>query len=39
VARCLGTCGLAPACVFDGDVAGKIEPSQAVARIKEWETT
>lgn len=36
VARCLGACGLAPACVFDGEVAGKIEPSDAVSRIKEW---
>lgn len=36
VARCLGACGLAPACVFDGDVAGKLEPREAVGRVKEW---
>lgn len=36
VARCLGTCGLAPACVFDGEVEGKLEPDEAVARLKEW---
>jgi bidirectional [NiFe] hydrogenase diaphorase subunit len=36
VARCLGTCGLAPAAVFDGEVAGKVEPCDAATRIKEW---
>ncbi len=36
VARCLGTCGLAPAVVFDGQVAGKLEPTSAVERIEEW---
>lgn len=36
VARCLGTCGLAPACVFDGEVAGKLDPNEAAARVKEW---
>jgi bidirectional [NiFe] hydrogenase diaphorase subunit len=36
VARCLGTCGLAPAVVFDGEVAGKVEPSEAVQQIREW---
>ena len=36
IARCLGTCGLAPVATFDGDVVGKIEPSQATSRIKEW---
>ena len=38
IARCLGTCGLAPAVVFDEEVAGKVEPSAAALRIKEWMT-
>lgn len=38
VARCLGTCGLAPAVVFDEEVAGKVEPDAAAQRIKEWMT-
>lgn len=36
-ARCLGACGIAPAVVFDGTVAGKLEPNTALAKIKEWE--
>ena len=36
VARCLGACGLAPACVFDGEMVGKLEPDQAVVHLKEW---
>lgn len=36
-ARCLGACGIAPAVVFDGTVAGKLEPDTALAKIKEWE--
>ncbi|MEB3359893.1 MAG: bidirectional hydrogenase complex protein HoxE [Synechococcales bacterium] len=36
-ARCLGACGIAPAVVFDGTVAGKLEPEAALARVKEWE--
>jgi bidirectional [NiFe] hydrogenase diaphorase subunit len=36
IARCLGTCGLAPAVVFDEEVAGKVEPDTAAQRIKEW---
>lgn len=36
VARCLGTCGLAPAIVFDGEVAGKLEPQEVAKHIKEW---
>ena len=31
VARCLGTCGLAPAVVFDEEVVGQIAPGDAVA--------
>ncbi|PJF26009.1 MAG: hypothetical protein CUN53_09870 [Phototrophicales bacterium] len=36
VARCLGTCGLAPAVVFDGAVAGKVEPEAMIERIERW---
>ncbi len=35
-ARCLGSCGLAPAVVFDGEVAGKVEVDQAQHRIARW---
>lgn len=33
IARCLGSCGLAPATVFDGDVQGKLTPGEAVAKV------
>lgn len=36
VARCLGACGLAPAAIFDGDVAGKLTPDEAVERLGGW---
>lgn len=36
-ARCIGACGIAPAVVFDGTVAGKQEPDMALARVQEWE--
>src|SRR5690349_6830523 len=36
IARCLGTCGLAPVATFDGEVIAKIEPAQATAKIEEW---
>lgn len=36
-ARCLGSCGLAPAVVFDGDVVGKLESDQMLSRIRKWE--
>jgi bidirectional [NiFe] hydrogenase diaphorase subunit len=36
IARCLGTCGLAPVATFDGELAGKIEPMQATGKIEEW---
>lgn len=32
-ARCLGSCGLAPAAVMDGSVLGKIGPTELLARI------
>lgn len=34
-ARCLGSCGLAPAAVFDGEVHGKLTPDEALTIIKE----
>jgi bidirectional [NiFe] hydrogenase diaphorase subunit len=36
VARCVGACGLAPVCVFDDEVIGKIEAAEAVVHLKEW---
>ena len=35
-ARCLGSCGLAPAGVFDGTVNGKLQPSEVVQQLKKW---
>jgi bidirectional [NiFe] hydrogenase diaphorase subunit len=35
-ARCLGSCGLAPAGVFDGEVAGRLTPEAAQERIERW---
>jgi bidirectional [NiFe] hydrogenase diaphorase subunit len=33
-ARCLGSCGLAPAAVMDSAVLGKIAPEDILARIQ-----
>ncbi len=35
-ARCIGSCGLAPACVFDGVVAPKTTPDTLKERIRRW---
>jgi bidirectional [NiFe] hydrogenase diaphorase subunit len=35
-ARCLGTCGLAPAVVFDGAVAGHQSVESALHRVEGW---
>ena len=35
-ARCLGACGLAPAVVFDGEVAGKIGTEATLERVAPW---
>ena len=35
-ARCVGSCGLAPAVVFDREVAGKVTPAQIAERVKTW---
>ncbi|TVQ46756.1 MAG: bidirectional hydrogenase complex protein HoxE [Gloeocapsa sp. DLM2.Bin57] len=34
-ARCIGACGIAPAVVFDGTVAGKLDPQSTWAKIEE----
>lgn len=34
IARCLGACGLAPAAVFDGEVAGKLSPAVVLGRAR-----
>ena len=34
-ARCLGSCGLAPVIVFDGQVSGKETPESVTKRVKE----
>lgn len=36
LARCLGACGLAPAVVFDGTVAGNVTPEKALEHVKGW---
>src|SRR4051812_5380014 len=36
VARCLGTCGLAPAVVFDEVVAGQVAPNDAAQHVRNW---
>ncbi len=36
-ARCLGSCGLAPAAVFDGHVAGKMTSLAMAGKLKELE--
>ena len=35
-ARCLGSCGLAPAVVYDHDVAGKVAPADLRQQLKKW---
>jgi len=37
-ARCLGSCGLAPAVVYDQEVAGKVGPSAIREHLKKWTT-
>jgi bidirectional [NiFe] hydrogenase diaphorase subunit len=37
-ARCLGSCGLAPAVVFDQEVAGKVEAKALRDRLSQWAT-
>lgn len=35
-ARCLGSCGLAPAVTFDGEMAARVTPASAIERIGKW---
>ncbi|MCA1960730.1 MAG: bidirectional hydrogenase complex protein HoxE [Desulfomonile sp.] len=35
-ARCLGSCGLAPAVVFDGEVCGRMTSEAVLERIRRW---
>jgi len=35
-ARCVGACSLAPAVVFDGEVAGKVTPDDLQQRMSNW---
>jgi bidirectional [NiFe] hydrogenase diaphorase subunit len=34
-ARCLGVCGLAPVAVLDGEVVGRLEPADLLARLRQ----
>jgi bidirectional [NiFe] hydrogenase diaphorase subunit len=35
-ARCLGSCGLAPAAVFDGEVVGRLDAGRLLERVGRW---
>ena len=35
-ARCLGSCGLAPAVVLDGEIRGKITPAAVLETLERW---
>jgi bidirectional [NiFe] hydrogenase diaphorase subunit len=37
-ARCIGACGIAPAVVYDGQVAAKQTPEAALAKVQPWTT-
>lgn len=37
-ARCLGSCGLAPAVVYDHEVAGKVTPQALRQRLANWKS-
>jgi bidirectional [NiFe] hydrogenase diaphorase subunit len=37
-ARCLGSCGLAPAVVLDGEIKGKITPTAVLETLERWKT-
>jgi bidirectional [NiFe] hydrogenase diaphorase subunit len=36
-ARCIGSCGLAPAAVLDGEVAAKLTPAELQGRLHRWD--
>jgi len=35
-ARCIGSCGLAPAVVYDSEIAGKVTPDQLHQQLTKW---
>jgi bidirectional [NiFe] hydrogenase diaphorase subunit len=35
-ARCLGSCGLAPAVVYDNEVAGKVSSQNLREKVSKW---
>ncbi len=35
-ARCFGTCGIAPAVEFDGEIDGRVTPDRLAERLKRW---
>jgi bidirectional [NiFe] hydrogenase diaphorase subunit len=35
-ARCIGSCGLAPAVVYDNEIAGKVTPDQLREQLRKW---
>ena len=35
-ARCLGSCGLGPVALLDGEVVGKISPAELERRLRDW---
>jgi bidirectional [NiFe] hydrogenase diaphorase subunit len=37
-ARCIGACGIAPAAVFDGKVAGQQSPEEVLEKVNVWLT-
>jgi len=37
-ARCMGSCGLAPAVVFDGEVRGRMNPTDVLETLGRWES-
>lgn len=37
-ARCIGSCGLAPAVVIDGEVVGRVEKEDLLKRLSQWTT-
>ena len=35
-ARCIGSCGLAPVVLFDGEMSGKITPKALKEKLNKW---
>ncbi|HEY3375469.1 MAG TPA: bidirectional hydrogenase complex protein HoxE [Candidatus Aquicultor sp.] len=35
-ARCLGSCGLAPVAVFDGEIVGNLDAPRVIERLRRW---